>query len=183
MATGKRFDTKEAKEMKEEHGGNAELLTQTMVGSPAYCASVSHQDAKNSPRPLTDQALFCAQAPEIKRMEPYGVKVDQFSFGMMLQVCLPEKHSHSCSPAHLFFFADRFEIAHRRDCGPSFFIEQIRCQRTALMTGWRPEPSPSVAKSQPALMDLMRECWAEDSKVRPAFTDILSRLETAIAVA
>ncbi|KNC50742.1 TKL/RIPK protein kinase [Thecamonas trahens ATCC 50062] len=88
-------------------------------------------------------------APELLRNEAYGHKVDVYSFGVLLW--------EMCTRSVPYRELDNNQVIFR-----------------ALRGGARPTIPDYVP---PTLAALMSEAWAEDPTVRPAFVDIVARLD------
>ena len=93
-------------------------------------------------------------APEVFRHEPYNLKVDVYSYAMIvfqLFECICPFHS----------------------------TDPIVAARNAAMTGKRPEfpTKDSLSEADAALRRLVVDCWDGDPEKRPAFVEIIARLE------
>ncbi|WIA29235.1 hypothetical protein OEZ86_011743 [Tetradesmus obliquus] len=93
-------------------------------------------------------------APEVFRHEPYNLKVDVYSFAMII--------------FQLFETTTPF---HGHD--------PVDAARQAAMLGARPgfPPRRNLTPMTQSLRQLIEDCWAADPEARPSFEDVVSRLE------
>lgn len=97
-------------------------------------------------------------APEVFRHEPYNLKVDVYSFAMIIfQVFETTPPYAGCDP--------------------------VEAARSAAMLGARPvfPPRRNLSEVQLELRDLITCCWASDAEARPSFEDIIARLENLLS--
>lgn len=93
-------------------------------------------------------------APEVFRHEPYSLKVDVYSFAMIL-----------------------FQLFETTT--PFAGHDPVDAARQAAMLGARPgfPPRKAVPAMTEELRRLVADCWAADPDARPTFEDVVARLE------
>ena len=119
---------------------------------------------------MTSCGTPCWTAPEVLRNDRYTGKCDVYSFGIVYtspHPLLSPQHSHS----HTNIKKVLWEILTRTDpykgMPPFQVVFAVGTQKI------RP-PIPLLAPTP--WVSLMVECWDEDPKARPNFTDIIERL-------
>lgn len=98
---------------------------------------------------MTPVGTPCWTAPEVLRNEPYTERADVFSFGVVL-----------------------WELVTRED--PYHGMPTFQIVIAVGQHNMRPIVPPTVS---PTLTTLITQCWSEDPSLRPAFSDIVTRLE------
>ena len=106
-------------------------------------------------------------APEVFRHEPYNIKVDVYSFGIILFELLDGGVPFT-KKVHPLDAARRAALLHAR---PGWGMG-------ATAKGLRRAPRPPPP---PALRALVEACWRPDPAERPEFGEICRRLEAALA--
>mmetsp|Transcript_33425 Transcript_33425/g.73919 ORF Transcript_33425/g.73919 Transcript_33425/m.73919 type:complete len:522 (-) Transcript_33425:758-2323(-) len=93
-------------------------------------------------------------APEVFRHEPYNLKVDVYSFAMIV-----------------------FQLF---ECVPPFAgVDPVEAARSAAMMGSRPifPARRQLGDTEKKLRQLVMDCWDGDAEARPTFESIIARLE------
>eukprot|EP00163_Fabomonas_tropica_P016060 TRINITY_DN2897_c0_g1_i1.p1 TRINITY_DN2897_c0_g1~~TRINITY_DN2897_c0_g1_i1.p1 ORF type:complete len:322 (+),score=32.91 TRINITY_DN2897_c0_g1_i1:95-967(+) len=96
----------------------------------------------------------CTMAPEVIRHDPYGLSADVYSFGIVLWQLVTKNPSPY----------------------PNMNSAQVVFQ--VAVAGVRP-PIPENVPSE--LVSLIKECWAQDPEERPAFLQIITRLQSFLS--
>ncbi|CAJ1962057.1 unnamed protein product [Sphenostylis stenocarpa] len=118
---------------------------------------VSKLLAVKEDRPLTCQETSCRYvAPEVFKQEEYGTKVDVFSFALILQEMI-----EGCPPFS----------AKKEDEVPKVYAAKER----------PPFRAPAKRYSH-GIRELIEECWNENPAKRPAFRQIITRLESIYSI-
>lgn len=96
-------------------------------------------------------------APEVFRHEPYNLKVDVYSFAMII-----------------------FQLFETTP--PYAGQDPVEAARSAAMLGARPTfpPRRNLTPVQIELRDIISCCWAADAETRPTFEEVIARLEALL---
>eukprot|EP00198_Chlamydomonas_reinhardtii_P014004 XP_001703341.1 predicted protein [Chlamydomonas reinhardtii] len=97
-------------------------------------------------------------APECFRHEPYNLKVDVYSFAMII-----------------------FQLFETTQ--PFAGHDPVEAARNAAMLGARPgfPPRGKLTDTEMSMRRLIEDCWAADAEKRPTFEEIIQRLEAQLA--
>ncbi|GIL72919.1 hypothetical protein Vretimale_4568 [Volvox reticuliferus] len=97
-------------------------------------------------------------APECFRHEPYNLKVDVYSFAMII-----------------------FQLFEATQ--PFSGHDPVEAARNAAMLSARPgfPPRSKLSSTEVAMRRLIEDCWAADAEKRPTFEEIIQRLEIELA--
>ena len=98
-------------------------------------------------------------APEVHRNEPYNESIDIFAFALILCECL--------------IGDGMFVMKAYNSTGLAFYELAV--------SQFRPRIPESIRMSQPSLVALLEDCWAEDIPKRPIAAEISSRLDDIVA--
>jgi len=104
---------------------------------------------------MTEVGTPYLMAPELFKGEGYGLKVDVYSFGMMIL----EIYCDGFLSKQVFNNLSPMVVAHR-----------------VLNKGWRPDLS-KVRSEVPHIAQLIEMCWAQDPGDRPTFDQIVDFLK------
>ena len=128
---------------------------QTMVGTP-MCKYYTRRGRSLIKADTHVNFRFTDAAPEVLSYQPYGIKVDIFSFGVMLA-----EMACRCSGLPQRYVSDQYRKA----------------PKNAVIKKWRVRLPLRVKKKHPLLKTLVEQCWVQDPFERPTFKEIKQELE------
>ncbi|KAJ9455454.1 Serine/threonine-protein kinase HT1 [Diplonema papillatum] len=128
----------------------------------AWDAAVAPHEKKPDPMLTYGVGTFDYMAPEMwSEVSPYGKEVDVYAFAMILYELATLRLPWSNEP-------------------PEDVIAFHESLKKDITNGHRP---PIPASVHPLTADLIKRCWSQDPKMRPAFTVIMRELQCGLATA
>jgi serine/threonine protein kinase len=112
-------------------------------------------------------------APEVMKGYRYDATADSYSFG----ICLVAMIRAEKNLMDFYFEALRISMKRKNRKGVGIAILNQRMYTKK----WRPLLPLAFEKAYPKLCALIKECWSQEKEKRPAFSDIVRRLNGGIA--